>query len=155
MHALEWYRKAADLGSPQAQFSIGYLFANGLWVSRNAEEAMKWYQKASDKGYAPAQFNLALFYANGEGVPKDTSNAQGLMQKAAAGGMAEAQKWLEMHKASAPVRTARAPQPRRSRQPPNTEPVGGSVTLSPPASASAPVQQHRDCFTFNRQQVCQ
>ena len=32
MHALEWYRKAADLGSPQAQFSIGTRLPNGLWV---------------------------------------------------------------------------------------------------------------------------
>jgi len=71
LEAVEWYRKAADQGDAGAQFSLGFMYANGHGVPKDEGEAVKWYRKAADQGLAEAQYNLGAMYANGHGVPKD------------------------------------------------------------------------------------
>ena len=48
----------ANQGNVLAQYRIGYMYANGIGVPKNEEEALKWYRLAADQGYASAQFNL-------------------------------------------------------------------------------------------------
>lgn len=68
-------RKAADEGSPSAQFVLANAYLTGEGVSTNAEEAAKWFRKAADQQFAPAQFYLGMLTEEGWGVPKDLGAA--------------------------------------------------------------------------------
>lgn len=79
--ALNWYRKAAEQGAPDAQKKIGYLYEFGSPVSGVQEdkaEAAIWFRKALEGyldrarlGDANAQYELGAAYYYGNGVPKD------------------------------------------------------------------------------------
>ncbi len=69
------YRKAPDQGNPEAQYDLGFMYANGTGVPKDNSEAAKWYRNAADHGVALAQGNLAFLYENGFGVPKDDAEA--------------------------------------------------------------------------------
>ena len=70
--AAMWYRRAAEQGHVQAQFSLGLMLANGRdGVPSDAGEAAMWYRKAAEQGHVKAQFNLGLLYEYGDGVRKD------------------------------------------------------------------------------------
>lgn len=53
--AAEWMRKAADQGMTDAQYLMGVIYAEGLGVEMNRDEARIWLQKAIDKGHAEAK----------------------------------------------------------------------------------------------------
>ena len=57
------FRKAAEHGDAQTQHLLGYRYAQGKGVPKDATEAVKWYRKAAAQGYAAAQYNLGLCYA--------------------------------------------------------------------------------------------
>ncbi|QEU61360.1 Skt5/Shc1 [Kluyveromyces lactis] len=46
--AFEWALRAAKLGYPKAQFTVGYFYEKGKGCEPNTENAMKWYQLAAD-----------------------------------------------------------------------------------------------------------
>ena len=46
--AFEWALKAARLGFPKAQFTVGYFYEKGKGVEPNEEKAAKWYRVAAD-----------------------------------------------------------------------------------------------------------
>ena len=52
--AAKWYRKSAEQGNPQAQYSLGTLYEGGFGVEQSAEEAERWYRKAAEQGDADA-----------------------------------------------------------------------------------------------------
>ena len=80
--AFHWLSKAAAQGDPQAEYLLGFMYENGLYVARNVSRAVKWYKKSAQKGDVLAQYNLALIYKEGKGgVAKN---------------MKEAFKWLRM-----------------------------------------------------------
>ena len=58
--AVEWYTKAADLGSSEAMERIGDLYRLGSLYGRedDLDKAMEWYQKAADSGNEEAQSYL-------------------------------------------------------------------------------------------------
>ena len=57
---VEWYTKAADLGSSDAMKRLGELYLFGSYYGRedDLEKAIEWYQKAADLGNADAQSYL-------------------------------------------------------------------------------------------------
>jgi TPR repeat protein len=69
--AVKWYRKAADLNKPEAQYNLAGMYANGRGVTQDYAEAVKWWRKAAEQGYADAQSCLGVQYGTGEGVPKN------------------------------------------------------------------------------------
>ncbi|MBS0649271.1 MAG: SEL1-like repeat protein [Verrucomicrobia bacterium] len=85
------FKKAAEQGDAQAQYSLGLCYANGQGVAQDYKEAVKWYHKAAEQGYAYAQHNLGVCYGNGQGVAKDHQEAAKWFQKAAEKGNATAQ----------------------------------------------------------------
>ncbi len=73
--ALREWRPLAEQGNANAQFFLGFMYANGLGVSQDYAEALQWYRKADEQGYAKAQNNLGLMYGKGQGVPQDDAQA--------------------------------------------------------------------------------
>lgn len=70
----EW-KVSAEAGQAEAQFDLGVLYAQGLGVLRDLNEAASWYRKSADQGNAEAEFALGQMYARGWGVPRDTADA--------------------------------------------------------------------------------
>ena len=48
--AMEWFQKAADLGSDWAMCGIGILYADGKGVAKDDAKAMEWFKKAAALG---------------------------------------------------------------------------------------------------------
>ena len=69
--ALKELMPLAEQGDAYAQFTLGYMYAEGQGVPQDDQTALKWYTLAAEQGYAPAQFNLGVMYYNGQGVPQD------------------------------------------------------------------------------------
>jgi uncharacterized protein len=45
--AVKWYRLAADLGNPKAQYNLGLMYENGEGVPSNYIEAYRWFNLAA------------------------------------------------------------------------------------------------------------
>ncbi len=86
--AAGWMMRAAELGSPQAEFSVGVMYERGVVVERNSTRAAQWYGRAADTGLAVAKHNLALLLREGKGVPRNGARAIELLRSAARQGMA-------------------------------------------------------------------
>ncbi len=68
--AKEW-RPLAEQGSPEAQFNLGLLYADGQGVPQDYSEAITWFQRSAAQDYAKAQLNLGALYSSGKGVKRD------------------------------------------------------------------------------------
>jgi TPR repeat protein len=58
--AVKWYRKAAKQGNADAQYNLGWMYANGLGVEQNDAAAAKWFGKAAEQGDKDAQNALEV-----------------------------------------------------------------------------------------------
>ncbi|MFN0291580.1 tetratricopeptide repeat protein [Pedobacter helvus] len=88
--AMNWYKKAADLGFAPAQYEVGncYYFGNG--VEKNYVEALKWYHLAANKGNAQAMKRIADCYFMALGMERDVRTAYNWFLKSANNGESEA-----------------------------------------------------------------
>ena len=50
--------QAAEQGNAQAQFNLGWMYANGEGVRQDPVQAVQWYRKAAEQGLGNAQYNL-------------------------------------------------------------------------------------------------
>lgn len=57
---LPWLKSSASSGNIEAQFCLGFVYANGKGVPRSLPMAIEWYQKAADQGLIDAQNNLKV-----------------------------------------------------------------------------------------------
>ncbi len=81
---VESYKKDANQGNADAQYSMGWLYSYGQYgLAKDDRKAVGWYQKAANQGYAPAQNNLGLAYQWGYGIEKKIEEAVRLYQLAA------------------------------------------------------------------------
>jgi uncharacterized protein len=73
--ALQLYEKSAVQGYAQAQFILGWLYAEGEGVPQGVPQdyatARQWYEKAAAQGFVAAQVLLGELYQNGHGVSQD------------------------------------------------------------------------------------
>ena len=60
--AVEWYRKAAEQGHADAQFTLAELYGTGRGVQENPVEAVKWLREAAKQGHVLAQNYLAQMF---------------------------------------------------------------------------------------------
>ena len=93
--AAEFFRQAAEVGLPAAQYNLGLAYLTGGGVERNPREARNWWEKAALQGYLPAQRNLATLLWKGEGLPRDQAEALRWFREAALGGSPEAAAFLD------------------------------------------------------------
>jgi len=81
--ALTNYKKAFELGSVRALFTLGTLYDHGEGVDRDPARARFYYEIAAQKKFAPAIASLGLLYETGTGVTQDAAKAYELYQRAA------------------------------------------------------------------------
>ena len=60
---------------PEAQFKLGLIYHEGLYVTRDIDKAIHYYSLASNQNYPQAQFKLGLIYHEGRYVTRDINNA--------------------------------------------------------------------------------
>jgi TPR repeat protein len=70
-----WFRKSAEQGLAEAQFSLGVSYDLGQGVPQDYSQAASWYRKAAEQGYASAQWSCGKLYDTGLGVPQDYAEA--------------------------------------------------------------------------------
>lgn len=88
---IEETRQAGERGEAEAQARLGAIYALGIGVPKDKQEALRWYRLAAGQGHAVAQWNLGLIYIRGDGVPQDFALAAEWLGKAAEQGHANAQ----------------------------------------------------------------
>jgi uncharacterized protein len=92
--AFRWYKTAANLRSPYAQYCVASCYAGGFGVAKDDVEAFKWFLKSAlqkPPGFSGAQHAVGVCYRDGKGVPQDCGEALRWFQKAAEQGLAVAQ----------------------------------------------------------------
>jgi len=94
--AAYWYRKAAEQGHVNAQFSLGAFYGNGMGVKQDYEQAFYWYRKAAEQGQVEAQYIVGACYIDGLGVKEDQAQAFYWYRKAAEQGLGNAQGMLSL-----------------------------------------------------------
>ncbi len=88
--AAEWYRLAADLGDPHAQFALAMLTLRGRGVERAPDAARALLESASGKGHPAASYNLALLLLQSDEAT-DLARAAELLRQASEEEVADAQ----------------------------------------------------------------
>ncbi len=75
LDAIEWFKKASDLGNGIADYCIAYIYQNDLSNIKDYNNALKWYKLSAQKGCSKAEWQIGLMYYTGEGVPVDYKEA--------------------------------------------------------------------------------
>jgi hypothetical protein len=89
--AMDWYRKAAEQGSAEAQHNVGSIYCSGDGVPQDYSLAMEWYRMSAKQGYAESQREVGMMYMLCQGVSEDYVRAMEWLRKAADQGDAIAQ----------------------------------------------------------------
>ena len=87
--AVVWYRRAAEQGYAEAQFTLGQFYEKGWGVSQDPAQAKKWYSDAARQGSEAADAALKRLAANtattsttettpGEPIPPEGQDAMGV-----------------------------------------------------------------------------
>ena len=105
--AAKWYRKAAEQGYIEAEYSLGFFFEKGKGEHQNYNEAIKWYRKAAEQGHAKAQYKLGLFSFYGLGCEENQKEAVKWYNNSAEQGNMKAKEALrELVKSSAAAQSS-------------------------------------------------
>ena len=89
--SLASYKKSAELGHAEAQFSVGLCYWEGNGVKKDAKLAADWFKKAAEQNHNTANFILGILYKIGEGIDKNLEISAAYFRKAAELGDADAQ----------------------------------------------------------------
>ncbi len=73
--ALEAFRQAANSGTANAQYCLGYCYERGIGTSINHEEALKNYTRAALQNHAKAQYRMGRYYDKTTKVPNSKKNS--------------------------------------------------------------------------------
>jgi TPR repeat protein len=92
--AMLLFRRAAAMGSLQAEYQIGEMYSTALGVPEDMAQARVWYSKAAEKGMPEAQVAVGQLYSNGWGVEQDERKALDWYRKAANQGYAPAEAFV-------------------------------------------------------------
>ena len=82
--ARRWFEKAAELGNPQAQYSLAKLIlADPGSDPEQIDKAVAWLTRAAKTGQDSAQYALGKLYRDGTGVKKDPRKAAEWFERSA------------------------------------------------------------------------
>ena len=88
--AVEWYRRAAEQGSAEAQCMLGYLYRGGQGVAKDDIAAVNCFRKAAELGFCEAEEAYAQCLESGIGITQDQAAAIHWYRRAADHGSAGA-----------------------------------------------------------------
>ena len=88
--ALEYYEKAASLGSHLAYDYLGYRYLAGDRVPADPARGLEYYVKAAELGNSRSMYALGYAYEHGEGVDPDPAEAARWYELAALAGRIDA-----------------------------------------------------------------
>lgn len=71
----DWYRKAAEKGSPLGMSKLALYYDHGYHVDEDPEKALTWYMAAAEAGEPSAMHNVAYHFAHGRGISPDVDLA--------------------------------------------------------------------------------
>ena len=69
------WKPLAQAGHADAQYHLGWLYANGNGLAIDIDRAIDWWGAAARQGHADAQFAVGLAHTTGEGIGKDLREA--------------------------------------------------------------------------------
>jgi len=69
------WKPLAHRGYAEAQYNLGWLYANGNGLNVDMEAANRWWLAAAEQGHADAQFAIGLALTTGDGLRKDPQQA--------------------------------------------------------------------------------
>ncbi|CAO3613785.1 unnamed protein product [Mucor hiemalis] len=87
--AMQYFQRAADGGSTDAEFFIGKMYQLGDGVALDSKQAFHWFFKAANNGHVEAKYQVGLYYE--DGAIKDKELAFIWFKEAAEGGHEAAQ----------------------------------------------------------------
>ena len=58
--AVYWFKRAAKLGDPEAQFNLAMMYATGKGAQRNYVQAYAWFKLAAENNYQNANASLGF-----------------------------------------------------------------------------------------------
>ena len=87
---IKYYRVAADLGCPAAQYELGFCYLMGDGVKQNLKMAARLFRKAAEQGHPAAQYQMGNCCYLGEGVKENRAKAIEWYLKAAERGNSDA-----------------------------------------------------------------
>ena len=88
---IEMIRQSAEKGWPAAQYNLGLLYEQGLYLDKDERQAFEWYCKAAQQGSTEGMTAVGMCYYNGSGVKAYLKQAISWLTKAAEEGDMRAQ----------------------------------------------------------------
>lgn len=85
------WRPLAEKGHTEAEYHLGWFYANGHGLKVDIEKAVYWWSRAAEQGHADSQYALAVAYSAGDGMEPDPEKAVHWLLKAAHQGNEDAQ----------------------------------------------------------------
>jgi TPR repeat protein len=75
--AVFWYRKAAEQGSADGQYQVGYMYSRGMIQNKNQADSVDFFLQAAEQGHHDAMAELGRMYAQGRpGVQCNAEKAE-------------------------------------------------------------------------------
>lgn len=108
--ALPWFLKAAQAGSPLAQFQTGNSMLLGWGCQCEEDKAAVWLRKAAEADQPDAQVTLAGIALRGDPTEEDIERARTWLERAAVSNNPDGKLYLASLLAAAPSARARDPQ---------------------------------------------
>lgn len=93
--AIDWYSRAAEHGSSEAQNELGYIYSSGKYIKEDLKKAVYYFRQAAFNGHPVAQYNLGVTYYTGMGQDFDLKQAYAWFELARANGHKNAEKSIE------------------------------------------------------------
>lgn len=92
--ALEWHRKAAELGEDHSLWRLGLAHARGDIGPADPVKAVEYFRRSAENGNTRGMTSLGVMYATGEGVEQDFAEARRWYEQATELGNSQAMKNL-------------------------------------------------------------
>jgi len=83
--AIGWCRRAAERGTRQARYHMGWMAYYGRGRPRSSADAFTWFRRAAEAGHTKAQIFTGLMYREGKGTARDVDAAMRWYREATGG----------------------------------------------------------------------
>jgi hypothetical protein len=109
-HAIPWFLRSAQAGTPVAQFQLGFSLLHGWGCDCEENKGLDWLRRAAQSGEPNAEITLAMYALRGSPDDNRMRQARQWLEQAAAGnGNYDAQLYLAALLAAAPSTEVRDP----------------------------------------------